>query len=79
MSKFSNTNELNDMIDEFVHKYGSIFQDVVKESMRNDIQKIVDEAKKEVRDANKSSLSDDFKSSLNDFLFEPTNGSLRGM
>lgn len=45
---FSNTNELNDMIDEFVHKYGSIFLDVVKESMRTDIQKIVDEAKKEV-------------------------------
>lgn len=43
------SNELNDMIDEFVHKYGSIFQDVVKESMRNDIQKLVDEAKKEVR------------------------------
>ena len=41
------SNELNDMIDEFVHKYGSIFQDVVKNSMRNDIQKIVDEAKKE--------------------------------
>ena len=80
MSKFSNTNELNDMIDEFVHKYGSIFQDVVKVSMRDDIQKIVDEAKKEVRDANdKSGLSDDFKSSLDDFLFEPTNGFLRGM
>lgn len=77
MSKFSNTNELNDMIDEFVRKYGSIFQDVVKESMRNDIQKLVDEAKKEVRDANNSSLSDD--SSLDDFLFEPTNGFLRGM
>lgn len=78
MSKFSNTNELNDMIDEFVHKYGSIFKDVVKESMRNDIQKIVDEAKKEVRDANnKSLLSDDFKSSNDDFLFEPTNGFLR--
>lgn len=42
-----NSNELNDMIDEFVHKYGSIFQNVVKNSMRNDIQKIVDEAKKE--------------------------------
>ena len=70
MSKFSNTNELNDMIDEFVHKYGSIFQDVVKESMRNDIQKIVDEAKKEVRDANA-------KSSVDDWLFEPTNGFLR--
>jgi len=40
-----NSNELNDMIDEFVYKYGSIFQDVVKNSMRNDIQKIVDEAK----------------------------------
>ena len=78
MSKFSNTNELNVMIDEFVNKYGSVFQDVVKESMRNDIQKLVDEAKKEVRDANnKSGLSDDFKSSLDDFLFEPTNGFLR--
>lgn len=71
MSKFSNTNELNDMIDEFVNKYGSIFQDVVKESMRNDIQKLVDEAKKD-RDA-KNNSSDD------DWLFEPTNGFLRGM
>ena len=70
MSKFSNTNELNDMIDEFVHKYASIFQDVVKCAMREDIQKIVDEAKKEVRDAND-------KSSDNDWLFEPTNGFLR--
>lgn len=72
MSKFSNTNELNDMIDEFVHKYGSIFQDVVKCAMRDDIQKIVDEAKKEVRDANNKSSSDDW-------LFEPTNGFSRGM
>lgn len=47
MSKFSNTNELNDMIDEFIHKYGSIFQDVVKCAMRDDIQRLVDEAKKE--------------------------------
>lgn len=70
MSKFSNTNELNDMIDEFVHKYASIFQDVVKCAMREDIQKIVDEAKKEVRDANA-------KSSTDDWLFEPTNGFLR--
>ena len=70
MSKFSNTNELNVMIDEFVNKYGSIFQDVAKESMRNDIQKLVDEAKKEVRDAND-------KSSDDDWLFEPTNGFLR--
>ena len=78
MSEFSNTDKLNDMIDEFIHNYASIFRDVVKESMRNDIQKLVDEAKKEVRDANnKSSLSDDFKSSLDDFLFEPTNGFLR--
>ena len=46
--KAESLNELNDMIDEFVHKYGSIFQDVVKNSMRNDIQKIVNEAKKEV-------------------------------
>ena len=46
-----NSNELNDMIDEFVHKYGSIFQDVVKNSMRNDIQKIVDEAKKEANNS----------------------------
>ena len=36
-----NSNELNNMIDEFVHKYGWIFQDVVKNSMRTDIQKIV--------------------------------------
>ena len=72
MSKFSNTNELNDMIDEFVNNYGSIFKDVVKESMRNDIQKIVDEAKKEVRDAKNNSSTDDW-------LFEPTNGFLRGM
>ena len=43
-----NSNELNDMIDEFIHKYGSIFLDVVKNSMRNDIQKIVDKAKREV-------------------------------
>jgi len=71
MSKFSNTNELNDMIDEFIHKYGSIFKNVVKESMRNDIQKLVDEAKKEVRDANN-------KSSDDDWLFEPTNGFSRG-
>ena len=70
MSKFSNTNELNDMIDEFVHKYASIFQDVVKCAMREDIQKIVDEAKKEVRDAND-------KSSDNDWLFEPTHRFLR--
>lgn len=35
------------MIDEFIHKYGSIYRDVVKCAMRNDIQKIVDEAKKE--------------------------------
>ena len=70
MSKFSNTNELNDMIDEFVHKSASIFQDVVKCAMREDIQKIVDEAKKEVREAND-------KSSDNDWLFEPTNGFLR--
>ena len=45
--KVENSNELNNMIDEFVHKYGSIFQNVVKNSMRNDIQKIVDAAKKE--------------------------------
>lgn len=51
MSKFSNTNELNDMIDEFVHKYASIFQDVVKCAMREDIQKLVDEAKKKVRES----------------------------
>ena len=70
MSKFSNTNELNDMIDEFVYKYASIFQDVVKCAMREDIQKLVDEAKKEVRDANA-------KSSADDWLFEPTNGFLR--
>ena len=49
MSKFSNTNELNDMIDELVHKYGSIFKDVVKNAMRDDIQKLMDEAKKEVK------------------------------
>jgi phage FluMu protein Com len=41
-----NSNKLNDMIDEFVHNYGSIFQNVVKNSMRNDLQKIVIEAKK---------------------------------
>jgi len=52
VSKFSNTDKLNDMIEDFIHNYASIFQDVVKESMRNDIQKLVDEAKKEVRDAN---------------------------
>ena len=69
MSKFSNTNELDVMIDEFVNKYGSVFQDVVKESMRNDIQKIVDEAKKN-RDV-KNESSDD------DWLFEPTNGFIR--
>ena len=61
MSKFSNTNELNDMIDEFVNKYGSIFKDVVKCAMRDDIQKIVDEAKKEVRDANAKSLFSNVK------------------
>lgn len=44
--KVENPNELNNMIDEFVHKYASIFQDVVKNSMRNDIQKIVDEARR---------------------------------
>ena len=51
MSEISNTNGLNDMIDEFVNKYASIFRDVVKCAMRNDIQKIVDEAKKEVRNS----------------------------
>lgn len=55
MSKFFNTNELNNMIDEFVHKYGSIFQDCVKCAMRNDIQKLVDEAKKDHDVKNKSS------------------------
>lgn len=44
--------KMNNLIDEFVHKYGSIFQDVVKCAMRDDIQKIVEEAKKE-RDAKK--------------------------
>ena len=72
------------MIDKFVYKYETIFRDVIsspnmfEKILKNDIQKIVDEAKKEVRDANnKSLLSDDFKSSLDDFLFEPTNGFLR--
>ena len=69
MSKFSNTNKLNDMIDEFVNKYGSIFQDVVKDSMLNDIQKLIDEAKKDC-DAKNDPLADDW-------LFEPTNGFLR--
>ena len=84
MSKFSNTNELNDMIDKFVYKYETIFRDVIRSPnmfeiiLKNDIQKIVDEAKKEARNANdKSGLSDDFKSSLDDFLFQPTNGFLR--
>ena len=60
MSKFSNTDKLNNMIDEFIHKYGTIFRDVVRSPnmfeiiLKNDIQKLVDEAKKEVRDANGS-------------------------
>ncbi|MBR4315994.1 MAG: hypothetical protein IKP65_03370 [Alphaproteobacteria bacterium] len=58
MSKFSNTNELNDMIDEFIYKYGSIFRDVVKCAMRDDIQKLVDEAKKEVRESYKNYVAD---------------------
>ena len=33
------------MIDAFVDKYGSMFRDIVKKSMRNDLKKIVDEAK----------------------------------
>lgn len=45
--KAENSNELNEIIDKFVRKYGSIFRNVVKISMRNDIQKIVDKAKKE--------------------------------
>jgi len=78
MSKFSNTDELNDMIDKFVYKYETIFRDVIRSPkmfeiiLKNDIQKIVDEAKKEVRDANN-------KSSADDWLFEPTHGFLRGM
>ena len=90
---FSNTNELNDMIDEFVHKYGSIFQDIVKNSMRNDIQKIVDETKKEVRESlhqnytneredDTKMIDEDYESenesSTNDWIFEPTNGFSRG-
>lgn len=58
MSEISNTNELNDMIDEFIHKYGSIFRDVVKCAMRDDIQKIVDEAKKEVRESYRNYVAD---------------------
>ena len=58
MEAFSNTNELNDMIDEFVYKYASIFQDVVKCAMRDDIQKLVDEAKKEVRESYQNYVAD---------------------
>lgn len=58
MSKFSNANELNDMIDEFVHKYGSIFRDAVKCAMRDDIQKIINEAKKEVRESYQNYVTD---------------------
>lgn len=79
MDMLSNTNDLNDMIDDFIHKYGSIFQDVVKTSMRNDIQKIVNEAKKEAREESHQNYSNtpENESSNDDWIFEPTNGRTR--
>ena len=64
MSKFSNTNELNDMIDKFVHKYETIFRDVIrnpnmfKNILKDDIQKLVDEAKNEVRESCQNYVAD---------------------
>lgn len=64
MSKFSNTNELNDMIDKFVYKYATIFQDVIsspnmfKNILKNDLQKLVDKAKKEVRESYQNNVVD---------------------
>lgn len=58
MSKFSNSTKINNMINEIVNNYGALFMDVVKDSLRNDIQKLVDEAKKEVKEFYQNYVTD---------------------